>query len=99
VAVKITDDCIACAACEVECPNNAIYEAGAPWVIGNEEHEALNNDHTYIAPDKCTECVGFHDEPQCIPSCPTEAIVKDETMIESHEELMAKKIKLDEAGR
>ncbi len=99
MAVKITDDCIACGACEAECPNNAIYEAGTPWVMGNEEHEALDNDRTYIVPDKCTECVGFHDEPQCIPSCPTEAIVLDEDKNESKEELMQKKLKLDEIGR
>ena len=26
MAIKITDDCINCGACEPECPNNAIYE-------------------------------------------------------------------------
>jgi ferredoxin len=99
LAVKITDECIACGACEAECPNNAIYEAGVPWVLGGEEHDAVSMDHTYIAPDKCTECVGFHDEPQCIPACPTEAIIMDPDHQESKEELMAKKEKLDELGR
>jgi ferredoxin len=23
-----------------------------------------------IDPDKCTECKGFHDEPQCVSLCP-----------------------------
>ena len=27
MAIKITDECINCGACEPECPNNAIYEA------------------------------------------------------------------------
>jgi hypothetical protein len=25
----------------------------------------VSNDVYYIVADKCTECVGFHDEPQC----------------------------------
>ena len=29
MAIKITDECINCGACEPECPNNAIYEGGA----------------------------------------------------------------------
>ena len=28
MAIKITDECINCGACEPECPNNAIYEGG-----------------------------------------------------------------------
>jgi ferredoxin len=31
MAVLITDTCINCAACEPECPNQAIYEPGAEW--------------------------------------------------------------------
>ena len=31
MAIKITDECINCGACEPECPNNAIYDAGAAW--------------------------------------------------------------------
>ena len=99
MAVKITDECIACGACEAECPNNAIYEAGVPWMLGGTENDAVSDDHTYIAPDKCTECVGFHDEPQCIPACPTEAIVMDEDKQESKEDLMKKKENLDTVGR
>ncbi|MGQ9799110.1 MAG: ferredoxin, partial [Ignavibacterium sp.] len=30
----------------------------------------------YIVPDKCTECVGFYDEPQCVSNCSTDAVVK-----------------------
>lgn len=99
MAVLITDDCISCQACEVECPNNAIYSAGEEWMLGGESHPAFSDDHTYIAYDKCTECVGFHDEPQCIPACPSDAIVLDPDRQESHEELLAKKAKLDEIGR
>ena len=31
MAIKITDECINCGACEPECPNNAIYEGGLEW--------------------------------------------------------------------
>ena len=31
MAIKITDACINCGACEPECPNTAIYEGGMPW--------------------------------------------------------------------
>jgi ferredoxin len=61
MALTITDDCISCAACEPECPNGAITQGDLLFVID---------------PEKCTECVGFHDEPQCIPVCPVECIEK-----------------------
>ncbi len=99
MAVKITEECIACNACEAECPNTAIYSAGEPWVIGGEEKEALSDELTYIVPEKCTECIGFYDEPQCVPACPTEAIVMDEDNQETQEELIKKKEHLDEVGR
>ena len=99
MAVLITDECISCNACEIECPNNAIYNPGDSWILGNESFEALNNDHTYVVPDKCTECVGFYDEPQCIPACPTEAIIMDPDRVETKEQLMARKEHLDKVGR
>lgn len=99
MAVKITEDCIACNACEAECPNIAIYNAGESWSIGGEEKEAISDEFTYIVPDKCTECVGFYDEPQCIPACPTEAIIMDPDHEETKEQLEAKKQHLDDVGR
>ena len=91
MAVKITEECIACGACEAECPNEAIYEAGKDWVIGGETKAAITDEHTYIVPDKCTECVGFHDEPQCAAVCPVDCCVDDENIRETREELLAKK--------
>ena len=38
----------------------------------DEENEAGNPDLYYIVTDKCTECVGFHDEPQCAAVCPVD---------------------------
>lgn len=52
------------------------------------------NDYYYIVPDKCTECQGFHEEPQCAYVCPVDACVPDEMYRETIEELLAKKEKL-----
>ena len=35
MAIKITDECINCGACEPECPNNAIYEGGIEWKMAD----------------------------------------------------------------
>lgn len=99
MAIMITDECIACNACNSECPNDAIYDAGTPYQLGGQEYPALNEEHTYIVPDKCTECVGFFDDPQCIPACPTEAIAPDPDRVETKEQLAAKKEHLDQVGR
>ena len=99
MAIMITDECISCNACEAECPNTAIYSPGLAYNIGGTEYAALSEEHTYIVPDKCTECVGFYDEPQCIPACPTEAIIADPEHVETKEQLMAKKEHLDKVGR
>jgi len=45
----------------------------------------------YIAHSKCTECVGFHDEPQCAAVCPVDCCVDDPDHVESEEVLLAKK--------
>jgi len=99
MAIMITEECISCNACEAECPNTAIYSPGAAYTVGGQEYAALSDEHTYIAPEKCTECVGFNDEPQCIPACPTEAIVPDPNHVETKDQLNAKKEHLDKVGR
>ena len=35
MAIKITEECINCRACEPECPNNAIYEGGVEWAMAD----------------------------------------------------------------
>ncbi len=54
----------------------------------------ISNDSYYIVPDKCTECQGFHEEPQCAEACPVDCCVPDEIYRETVEELLAKKDKL-----
>ena len=113
MAIKITDECINCGACEPECPNNAIYEGGVEWAIADgtsvkgtyvqmdgtateadARHEPRAVDTYYITPDKCTECQGFHEEPQCAAVCPVDCCVPDEMYRETVDELLEKKEKL-----
>ena len=35
MAIKITEECINCGACEPEFPNHAIYEGGVEWSIAD----------------------------------------------------------------
>ena len=51
-------------------------------------------DTYYITPNKCTECQGFHEEPQCAAVCPVDCCVPDEMYQETVEQLLAKKEKL-----
>ncbi len=57
----------------------------------DDENEPKSMDVYYIVTDKCTECVGFHDEPQCAAVCPVDCCVDDPDFRESEEELTAKK--------
>jgi ferredoxin len=61
MAIMINEDCINCDVCVPECPNDAISEGADIFVIDR---------------DKCTECVGHHDEPQCVEVCPVDAILQ-----------------------
>ena len=79
MALKITEACINCDVCEPECPNGAITQ-------GVEIYE--------INPDLCTECVGHYESSQCTEVCPVECIIEHENFKETHEEKMAKFIKL-----
>jgi ferredoxin len=107
MAIYITSDCINCGACEPECPNTAIYEAGAAWSLANAQHsdstspsgfnrEFWSDSYYYIVPDKCTECVGFHDEPQCAAVCPVDCCLPDPQVVETKEQLLAKVEHLNE---
>ena len=31
----------------------------------NESFKPISEEFYFISPDKCTECKGFHEEPQC----------------------------------
>ena len=61
MAMKITEDCIACGACLPECPTESITEGDPIYIINA---------------DTCVECIGHFDSPQCLAVCPVESIVK-----------------------
>jgi len=60
MSLKITDDCTACDACVSSCPNQAISPGDVIYAIDA---------------DRCTECVGADESPQCQLVCPADAIV------------------------
>jgi ferredoxin len=43
-----------------------------------------------IDPNKCTECVGHYDAPQCRQVCPVDCIPFNPEVVESQEQLMVK---------
>lgn len=109
MAIIITDECINCGACEVECPNTAIYEGAQDWrysegtslkgrvqfpggLLADADtfQKPISDEYYFIVPDKCTECQGFHEEPQCAAVCPVDCCVPDEDRIETEDQLLEK---------
>ncbi len=63
-------------------------------VASDKRFEPISVDTYYITPNKCTECQGFHEEPQCAAVCPVDCCVPDEMYRETVDELLAKKEKM-----
>ena len=64
-------------------------------IVGvDDQQPPIDEDIYFIVPDKCTECIGFHEEPQCAAVCPVDCCVPDEDRVESDEILLARKEKL-----
>jgi ferredoxin len=62
-----------------------------------QRNQPVSNDTYYIVPSKCTECVGFHEEPQCAAVCPVDCCIPDPDHVESKEVLTAKKERMHAA--
>ena len=75
MALKITEVCVNYDVCEPVCPNKAISQ-------GEVVYE--------IAAQRCTECVGHYDAPQCVEVCPVECIFVDSAHTETPGQLLAK---------
>ncbi|WP_153108788.1 4Fe-4S dicluster domain-containing protein [Propionivibrio limicola] len=60
MALEIIDSCVNCSACEPLCPSKAIFAA---------------KPHYLIDADKCNECAGEFDDPQCASICPVEGAI------------------------
>ena len=80
MALLITDECINCDVCEMECPNQAISQGEEIYMIN---------------PDQCTECVGHFDAPQCVAVCPVDCIIPDPERVESHDALHEKYMQIN----
>ncbi len=83
MALRISDLCVNCDVCEPVCPNQAIAQGAEIYVIDAA---------------RCTECVGHHDEPQCVVICPVECIDLDPEVVETREQLLAKLERLTETA-
>ena len=79
MALWITDECINCDVCEPECPNQAIS-------MGPEIYR--------IDPERCTECVGHFDTPQCVQLCPVDCIPVHPQHVENREQLWERYLRL-----
>ncbi len=79
MALLITDECINCDVCEPECPNGAITQGAEIYIID---------------PNKCTECVGHFDTPQCIEVCPVDCILTNPARVENKDQLHQKYLEL-----
>ena len=75
MALMITNECINCDVCEPECPNLAI---------------SMGTDFYVIDPNRCTECVGHFDEPQCRQVCPVDCIPLNPDILDTPETLRAR---------
>jgi ferredoxin len=59
--IEIGDDCTNCAACEEECPAEAIRRGDGVYVVNIEV---------------CTFCRGEYEAPRCIEICPVDDCVR-----------------------
>jgi ferredoxin len=79
MATMITDDCINCGACEPECPNQAIRQGDAVFVIN---------------PNLCTECVGFYGAEMCQEVCPVACCIPNPGIREDELTLYERAVRL-----
>ena len=79
MATYITEACINCGACVPECPNEAIAEGGEVFVID---------------PERCTECVGFHEKEACQAICPAVCCLPDPGRPETEAALIVRAVAL-----
>ena len=59
-------------------------------VAGTAKQTPVSEEFYYIVSEKCTECNGFHEEPQCAAVCPVDCCLPDPDRVETEEELLAK---------
>lgn len=70
--IRITQDCVNCAACVDVCPNGGITQGRSVYVINQ---------------DLCTECVGFFSYQRCVEVCPIDCCIRNPKIILTEEAL------------
>lgn len=60
----------------------------------DKEFAPIDEEVYYIVPDKCTECMGFHEEPQCAAVCPVDCCIPDPDHEDSEEALLDRKARM-----
>ncbi len=60
-------------------------------IDASKRQRPVSDEVYYIVSDKCTECVGFHEEPQCAAVCPVDCCIDNPDVRETKTELTAKK--------
>ena len=99
MALLITAECISCGACIPECPNEAIFESRSD-AEAKGNHVGEGQGDYVITHERCTECVGHFDEPQCAAVCPVDnCCISDPLYPEATQVLLdrAKKLNPDKA--
>jgi ferredoxin len=59
-------------------------------VDADDAQTPISDEVYYIVPGKCTECKGFHDEPQCAAVCPVDCCIPDDNHVEDEETLLSR---------
>jgi len=72
---------------------NYTLENGSEVAV-DARQDTISEDFYFIVPDKCTECKGFHEEPQCAAVCPVDCCLPDPDREETEEVLLARKGRL-----
>ena len=67
-----------------------VLETAEGSFVADEAQMPVSDEFYYIVPSKCTECKGFHEEPQCAAVCPVDCCVPDENVVETEAELLEK---------
>lgn len=67
-----------------------VVETAEGSFVADEAQMPVSDEFYYIVPSKCTECKGFHEEPQCAAVCPVDCCVPDENVVETETELLEK---------
>lgn len=70
---------------------------GGNEVAVDAEQAPVMEDFYFIVPDKCTECMGFHEEPQCAAVCPVDCCLPDPDREETEVVLLARQATLHSA--